>query len=183
MLLKVSDIKWLGNHRLRVRFTDGSSGEHDFADMVAEPGELLEPLRDPAYFSRVFLEFGAPTWPNGFDIAPEWLRREMSIANELSSSPIQTKRTSPIATHYYVVPNKEGGWAVKRAGSSRSSAVFESQSKAIAWARELARNKNSELTIYAKDGRIRNQTTYGLAVSRKRKARKSSSGVRGQKRA
>ena len=34
-------------------------------------------------FFRVFLEFGAPTWPNGFDIAPEWLRREMEAAGEL----------------------------------------------------------------------------------------------------
>jgi hypothetical protein len=32
----------------------------------------------------VFLEFGAPTWPNGFDIAPEWLRREMEAAGELT---------------------------------------------------------------------------------------------------
>jgi hypothetical protein len=45
---------------------------------------MVEPLRDPTYFGRVFLEFGAPTWPNGFDIAPEWLRREMEKAGELS---------------------------------------------------------------------------------------------------
>ena len=45
---------------------------------------MLEPLRDQAYFARVFLEFGAPTWPNGFDIAPEWLRREMAAAGELA---------------------------------------------------------------------------------------------------
>jgi hypothetical protein len=32
----------------------------------------------------VFLEFGAPTWPNGFDIAPEWLRRGMAAAGELT---------------------------------------------------------------------------------------------------
>jgi hypothetical protein len=31
----------------------------------------------------VFLDYGAPTWPNGFDIAPEWLRREMEAAGEL----------------------------------------------------------------------------------------------------
>ena len=37
-----------------------------------------------AWFSRVFLEFGAPTSPNGFDISPEWLRREMSAAGELT---------------------------------------------------------------------------------------------------
>jgi hypothetical protein len=45
---------------------------------------MLAPLLDEAYFDRVFLEFGAPTWPNGFDIAPEWLRREMENAGELS---------------------------------------------------------------------------------------------------
>jgi hypothetical protein len=41
-------------------------------------------LRNERYFARVFLEFGAPTWPNGFDIAPEWLRREMEAAGELT---------------------------------------------------------------------------------------------------
>ena len=45
---------------------------------------MLAPLRDERYFARVFLECGAPTWPNGFDLAPEWLRREMEAAKELS---------------------------------------------------------------------------------------------------
>jgi Protein of unknown function (DUF2442) len=65
-------------------FNDGSEGVHDFAGLVSDPGPMLEPLRDEAYFARVFLEFGAPTWPNGFDIAPEWLRGEMAAAGELS---------------------------------------------------------------------------------------------------
>ena len=60
----------LGGFRLRVHLN--------------EPGSMLLPLRDEAYFARVFLEFGAPTWPNGFDIAPEWLRREMAAAGELT---------------------------------------------------------------------------------------------------
>jgi len=46
-------------------------------------GPMSEPLRDPQYFARVFLEFGAPTWPNGFDMAPEWVRRELEAAGEL----------------------------------------------------------------------------------------------------
>ncbi len=29
---------------------------------------MVEPLRDPAFFRRVFLEFGALAWPNGFDL-------------------------------------------------------------------------------------------------------------------
>ena len=31
---------------------------------------MVQPLKDPAYFARVFLDLGAPTWPNGFDMAP-----------------------------------------------------------------------------------------------------------------
>jgi Protein of unknown function (DUF2442) len=84
MLTKVLRLEKLGDYRLRIRFNDGSEGMHDFAAMVTEPGPMLEPLHDKSYFARVFLEFGAPTWPNGFDIAPEWLRREMEAAGELS---------------------------------------------------------------------------------------------------
>ncbi len=38
---------------------------------------MVEPLRDPAMFSKVFLSFGAPTWPNGFDLDPINLHMEM----------------------------------------------------------------------------------------------------------
>ena len=76
----------LGAFRLRIHFSDGSAGEHDFSDMVAEPGPLLAPLRDPSYFAQVSLDCGAPTWRNGFDIAPEWPRREMAAAGELHRS-------------------------------------------------------------------------------------------------
>ena len=84
MLTKVSKLEKRGGFRLHVRFSDGSAGEHDFTALVNEAGPMTEPLRDELYFARVFLEFGAPTWPNGFDIAPEWLRREMESAGELS---------------------------------------------------------------------------------------------------
>jgi hypothetical protein len=87
MLTKVTRLDRLGSFQLRVRFNDGSEGVHDFAAMVREPGSMLAPLRDEKYFKRVFLECGAPTWPNGFDIAPEWLRREMEAAKELSRVP------------------------------------------------------------------------------------------------
>jgi Protein of unknown function (DUF2442) len=83
-MIKVSQTKWLGGHRLQFRFTDDAVGEYDFAALVREPGPMVEPLRDVAYFQRVFLEFGAPTWPNGFDIAPEWLHRELRDAGVLT---------------------------------------------------------------------------------------------------
>jgi len=84
MLTKVLRLEKLGGFRLRVRFNDGSEGVHDFAAMVSEPGPMFARLRDESYFARVFLEFGAPTWPNGFDVAREWLRREIEAAGELS---------------------------------------------------------------------------------------------------
>jgi hypothetical protein len=84
MLTKVTHLERLGGFRLCVRFDDDSEGVHEFTAMVGGPGPMLEPLRDEAFFSRLFLEFGAPTWPNGFDIAPEWLSREMAAAGELT---------------------------------------------------------------------------------------------------
>jgi hypothetical protein len=84
MLAKVTRLEKLDSFKLRVAFNDGSEGVHDFAGLLKEQGPMLEPLRDPAYFARVFFEFGALTWPNGFDIAPEWLQREMEVAGELT---------------------------------------------------------------------------------------------------
>ncbi len=82
-LIKVVKAEAIGGHRLGLRFSDGSFGERDFADIVAAGGPVLEPLRDPAYFARVFIDFGAPTWPNGYDLAPHALHAEMAEAGLL----------------------------------------------------------------------------------------------------
>ncbi len=77
MMIKVSKIEPLGGFCLGFRFSDGSAGEYDLSAVVGETGPMVELLRDPAYFARVFLEHGAPTWPNGFDLAPAWLYRRI----------------------------------------------------------------------------------------------------------
>jgi hypothetical protein len=73
-------------HRLHATFSNGTTGEHDLSAPVAQTGPMVEPLRGSAYlyFARVFLEDGAPTSPNGFDMDPEWLRREIEAAGELT---------------------------------------------------------------------------------------------------
>jgi hypothetical protein len=38
---------------------------------------MVEPLRDPGYFSRAFLDDGTITWPNGFDVDSIALHHEM----------------------------------------------------------------------------------------------------------
>lgn len=83
-MIKIAKIKCLDGYRVRATFSDGMAGEYDFATIVREGGPMVEPLRDPSYFARVFLEDGAPTWPNGFDAAPGWLRREIESVGPLA---------------------------------------------------------------------------------------------------
>jgi hypothetical protein len=80
---KVVEISAVHPFCLKVRFGDGASGVHDCAALVNETGAMVEPLRDPDYFARVFLDYGAPTWPNDFDMSPDWLRMKMERAGEL----------------------------------------------------------------------------------------------------
>lgn len=63
-------ITHVGGHRLRVRFDDGVEGVVDFAKLLKFRGELVEPLRDRAYFARAFIhpEARVVTWPNGMDV-------------------------------------------------------------------------------------------------------------------
>ena len=83
MLIKVRRAKSLGDHRLRIEFSDDTIGERDFSFIRSESGEMLEPLKDPAYFRRVFVEDGVLTWPNGYDWDPIALHDEMKQAGLL----------------------------------------------------------------------------------------------------
>src|SRR5258708_39843770 len=84
MMIKVKNIKCLGGHRLRGTFSEDMADEYDFSAVVGGSGPMVEPLRDHVFFARVFLEDGAPTWPNGFDVAPGWLRREIEVSGALA---------------------------------------------------------------------------------------------------
>lgn len=83
-LIKVLEARALDDNRLWVRFSNGREGTRDFSDILAEGGVMVEPLRDPAMFRRVFLEFGAPSWPSGYDVDPIALYREMEAASTLT---------------------------------------------------------------------------------------------------
>ena len=85
--LRKARVKHIGGHRLWFEFSDGSQGERDFAELVRNDRPVLQPLREPAYFARVFLQRGAPTWPNGFDLAPWAIYDEMERENALTRPP------------------------------------------------------------------------------------------------
>ena len=82
-MVDVLRVKGLPGYKLWLRFTDGSEGVYDLGGMVAEGGEMVEPLKAAEYFARVFVELGAPTWPNGFDLDPINLYMELRDAGAL----------------------------------------------------------------------------------------------------
>ena len=73
----------IGPYRLKLWFTDGQAGEWDFSDLSREEGPVVAPFKEPAFFDKVFLDFGALTWPNGFDWSPEALHADMLAAGVL----------------------------------------------------------------------------------------------------
>ncbi len=76
-MVDVLRLRPLKERRLWLRFTDGSEGVCDLSGVVEAGGPMVEPLREVDYFARVFVEMGAPTWPNGFDLDPINLYMEM----------------------------------------------------------------------------------------------------------
>jgi hypothetical protein len=83
-MVDVLRLRPLEGHRLWLRFTDGSEGVRDLSGVISKGGEMVEPLKSKDYFDRVFVELGAPTWPNGFDLDPINLYMQMRDAGELS---------------------------------------------------------------------------------------------------
>ena len=83
-IVRIRKLQRLGDYRLKLWFSDGRAGEWDFSHLARrETGAMVEPFKDPAYFDRVFLEFGALTWPNGYDWAPDALHADMAAAGAL----------------------------------------------------------------------------------------------------
>jgi hypothetical protein len=67
--VEVTEVEALDDHRIRLKFSNGRAGIRDLTDVLAEGGEMVEPLRDAAVFKRVAVSWsGVPTWPNGFDL-------------------------------------------------------------------------------------------------------------------
>ena len=73
MILRITKVAVCGPHSLRLAFNDGTTKVVDVLPLLHGP--VFEPLRDPAFFSRVVLDpvCGTVAWPNGADFAPEAL--------------------------------------------------------------------------------------------------------------
>ena len=75
---RVSALSVLPEWQLAVTFNDGSSGVVDVSALVhGSDAGVFEALRDPAFFALAYLDLGAITWPNGADLAPDAMYKEI----------------------------------------------------------------------------------------------------------
>jgi hypothetical protein len=64
--------------QLAVTFNDGLTGIVDVSVLVqGRDAGVFEALREPAFFAKAYLDCGAVTWPNGADIAPDAMYKEI----------------------------------------------------------------------------------------------------------
>jgi hypothetical protein len=73
-MLHIKSAKYLSGYKLWIAFDDGTSGEVDLANELK--GSMFEPLKDLAEFQNVTVdpELETIVWPNGADLAPEFLK-------------------------------------------------------------------------------------------------------------
>ena len=73
---RVTQVKPWSGYRIEVAFEDGLVGTVDLSSELYGP--MFEPLRDPELFNQVRIdEFGVICWPNGADLAPEFVYGEI----------------------------------------------------------------------------------------------------------
>ena len=76
----VVEARHVGGHVVWLRFRDGTSGEIDLGPALRGP--VFEPLRNPAVFRQFAIhpEFHTLVWPNGADLAPEFLHDNVHVS-------------------------------------------------------------------------------------------------------
>ena len=69
----ILEARHVRDHVVWVRCRDGSSGEVDLRPIMRGP--VFKPLEDVEFFRRFVIDpvFHTLTWPNGADVAPEFL--------------------------------------------------------------------------------------------------------------
>ncbi|WP_375451481.1 DUF2442 domain-containing protein [uncultured Devosia sp.] len=82
--VSVSSLKVLPGFKLHLEFSNGDEGIRDFSDILSEAGPMVQPLRDKVMFEKAFLTYGVPTWPNGLQLDPTNLHRELAKQGRLS---------------------------------------------------------------------------------------------------
>jgi hypothetical protein len=96
-LPRVVGVEPIGNHRLRLTFSDGVVRELDFTGVLT--GGIFEPLEQADYFARVEVDEVAGTirWPNGVDLDPDVLHGDHEAASGAQPVVLRQYRLSSTA--------------------------------------------------------------------------------------
>ena len=80
-MIKMTGVKALDGHRLECIFENGETVVYDMSYVLAKSTPMLDPLKDRVFFKRVFIEAGAPVWPNGYDLCSDaiWQRTHAPV--------------------------------------------------------------------------------------------------------
>lgn len=90
---RVSSAEHRGGYRLYLTFHDGTAGAVDFRRWLR--GVVFEPLKDPAYFQRFFVDAETVAWPNGADIAPEALYEAAKASSRVTPKGARARKNGP----------------------------------------------------------------------------------------
>lgn len=73
MIANVTEVRYLDGYQLWIRFSDGKAGSIDLSGELWGP--IFEPLKELHLFKQVQVhpELKTLSWPNGADLAPEYL--------------------------------------------------------------------------------------------------------------
>ena len=79
----VAEVEALDRFRLRVRFHDGVEGHVNMNSLVHSPrAGVFAALADPARFAKAYVQYGAVTWPDELDLAPDAMYAEIKKTGE-----------------------------------------------------------------------------------------------------
>ena len=69
---RVAEVAAYPKFRLKVRFLDGLEGWVEMSELIhSQSAGVFSALADAALFAKVFVEYGAVTWPGEIDLAPD----------------------------------------------------------------------------------------------------------------
>ena len=77
---RVADVAVSGPLSVRVKFTDGLTGEMRFDESYLEG--VFSPLRDPAFFAQVGIERGYMGWPGELDFCADAMYIKIAMHGE-----------------------------------------------------------------------------------------------------
>jgi Protein of unknown function (DUF2442) len=78
-MVRVVEVRYISGYTLWLRFSDGTAGEIDLSGELWGP--VFEPLRELEQFKKVQVnpELHTISWPNGADLAPEFLHSQVRV--------------------------------------------------------------------------------------------------------